>query len=221
VDRQLAIAGFIAFIAACGSTALEKPGESVEPHQEGALTPPPEPARAPSQPGEEGGSSNDAPQISRSVGEPGGFVVLYPRIALPRSSAGQVPDSELKSIASQLQQRLAEIAKRVRPNAKIDVRPEPERVCPRSGCKAASLGVVVTRAGAGCAAVALISAPGTSPQRLVPWAAQMRLKEQSVPFREPPERAVGVTDYVRCGDLVKDAATQDAAVEKAVKELQF
>jgi hypothetical protein len=155
------------------------------------------------------------------VGEPGGFVVLYPRLVLPRSAAGQVPDSELKSIAAQLQQRLVEIAKRARPNAKIDVRPEPERVCPRSGCKAASLGAVVTRAGAGCAAVALVSAPGTSPQRLVPWAAQMQLKQPTVPFREPPERAVGVSDYVRCGNLVKDAAAQDAAVEKAVKELQF
>ena len=128
MTRKLARLVLLAFIPACASTALEKPGETVEPHQEATLTPPPEPPRAAQGPDDSASpaDSQDAP-ISRSVGEAGGFVVLYPRIALSRSSAGR-PDSELRAIAKQLQQRLAEIAKRARPNAKLDVRPEPDTV---------------------------------------------------------------------------------------------
>jgi hypothetical protein len=210
-----------ALVAACSSTARERPGQSVEAYQPPVLEPPPESPRLPSAaPDEtEPSAAADAPEISRSRGEAGGVVVLWPRMVLPRSGQPK-PDAQMRALAAKLQQRLVGIAKRALPGKRLDVRPEPERVCPRPGCQGVSLGVLLTRAGGGCAAVALISGPGASPARLVPWAAQMQLSEQSVPFRQPPERAVEVTDYVRCTDLERAAAAGDTAVEQALRDVQ-
>jgi hypothetical protein len=203
-------------LPACAATAYERPGESVEPYEPPPLSQPAEPsaARGPAaSPG--AGAGQDAPEISRSAGAPGGVVVLWPRIVLARGGPAK-PDTDTIALARSMQRRLAALAKRARPDASIEVRPEPERVCPRKGCQAMSIGLLLTRAGAGCAAIALVSGPGTAPAELVPWAAEVRLSASSVPFREPPERAVGVTDYVPCADLERAAAAQDRAVESAL-----
>lgn len=158
-------------------------------------------------------SANDAPEISRSAGTAGGVVVLWPRIVQPRGAPP--PDASLRALAGRVQSELARIAKDS--GAAVDLRPEPERVCPRVGCQATRLGALVTRADHGCAVVAVVGRPGTSPARLVPWAGSVKLSASEVPFRSPPERVVHVEDYVPCDavDLSKRAADVTAALRAA------
>jgi hypothetical protein len=160
-------------------------------------------------------SSSDAPEISRSVGAAGGVVVLWPRIVLTRQGSGK-PDDATRELARGLQARVAELVRSAAPGKNIDVRPEPERVCPRSGCTAASVGLLFAKAGDGCAAVALVSAPGQSPAKLVPWLGAARLTSDSVPFRKQAEEAVRVTDFSRCSALAGEK-DHDADVQAAVK----
>ena len=134
----------------------------------------------------------DAPEISRSLGKKGGTVVLWPRI----TPAGAVDHDA----AVKVQQALTGLAQGA--GYEVDVRPEPERVCPReSGCKAVALGAVITATDSGCVVVATVSRPGQSPATLVPWVGEVRLKAPTSVFREPPESQVVVTDYARCADL--------------------
>ena len=160
--------------------------------------------------------TRDAPEISRSAGTPGGVVVLWPRIVLPRSAAG--PDAETRAIAARVQARLADVAKRVLGGKGVDVRPEPERVCPKQGCAAMSLGILLAQAGGGCSVFALVSSKGTSPARIVPWSpGTVTLSASSVPFREPAEKHVKVQDYAPCSKLPDDLATKDADIEAAIR----
>jgi hypothetical protein len=160
--------------------------------------------------------TGDAPEISRSAGVEGGAVVLWPRIVLPRD-AGK-PDPETLQLAARAQSRLAELARKVLGRVTIDMRPEPERVCPKAGCKGISLGILFAKAGAGCSVMALVSAPGTSAQRIVPWSpGVVQLTRDSVGFREPAEAVVKVTDYGACGKLPDELAAKDAAIEAAIR----
>ena len=86
----------------------------------------------------------------------------------------------------------------------IDVRPEPERVCPRAGCSAMTVGVLLTRNQNGCVALALVSGPGAAPAKLVAWGGGIRLQNDTVPFREPPETMVTVTDYLTCDGFLDE-----------------
>lgn len=161
-------------------------------------------------------ASNDAPEISRSAGVQGGAVVLWPRIVLPRD-AGK-PDLETLKLAARAQSRLADVARKVLGNVNIDMRPEPERVCPKQGCKGVSLGILFAKAGGGCSLFALVSGPGASPQRIVPWSpGAVKLTQDSVGFREPAEKVVKVTDYATCAKLPDDLAAKDADVEAAIR----
>ena len=135
-----------------------------------------------------------------------------------RSSGPPRPGADTRAIAGKLQARLAQIARRAAPASEIDVRPEPERVCPKSGCKTVSLGILLARANDGCAAVVLLSEPEISPARLFAWKGVVELASESVPFRSPPESAVNATDYQRCAKIAGDPA-QDAELEAAIREL--
>jgi hypothetical protein len=190
---------------ACSSTAAERPYHSGDD--------PPAPGMQQLAPTID---QSDAPEISRSVGSANGVLVLWPRIVMSRSGPPK-PDAETRAIAGKLQARLAELVRRAAPGKSVEVRPEPERVCPRSGCKAVSVGVVLARAGKGCAAAALISGPGTTPARIVPWLAGMTVNRTSVPFREPPEGALDITDYAPCA-AVASASGSDQDVVKALSE---
>ena len=160
-------------------------------------------------------NTGDAPEISRSPGSEGGAVVLWPRIVLPRG-AGQ-PDAETLALAAKVQAHLAEVARHALGARPVETRPEPERVCPKVGCKAVSLGVLLARAGNGCSVIALVSAPGPSAARLVTWSpGTVRLTENSVPFREPPERVVKVDDYASCAKLPGELAAKDGEIEAAI-----
>lgn len=152
-------------------------------------------------------TGGDAPEISRSLGEAGGVLVLWPR----------VKSTELSSAARQIQQRLADIAQRALPGRPIDIRPEPERVCPRIGCKAISIGAALVQNGEACAVVALVSQGGPSDQVLVPWVGDITLKSPVAAFREPPESQVQVKDYARCTTIIDGLTAREKDVEAAIK----
>lgn len=162
------------------------------------------------------GSKDDpryhSPEVSKDPGQAGGVVVLWPRI-IPSAIADQNA-----ATASSIQQHMQQIAGRALPGRPINVRPNPERVCPKGGCAAPSLNVFFTRQANACVAVALVAGAGEVNTRLVPWAGEVVFKGgDSVPFRQPPENQVTIKDYVPCDALMTEMAKQDAAVEAALR----
>jgi hypothetical protein len=156
----------------------------------------------------------DGPEISRSRGRKGGIVVLWPRVI---AEAGVGHDDAVK-----VQNALADMARRLVPAAVVDVRPEPERVCPKeTGCRGISIGAVLAEKDAGCAVVATVSVPGPSPTTLVPWVAEVgfRNKKMTIPFRNPPEAELIVNDFAPCADLDASLVAGAARVEDVVKSL--
>lgn len=153
----------------------------------------------------------DAPEISRSAGASGGVVVFWPRVS-PRSD-----DPAVRDVAARVQQRLREVVARALPGRAVDVRPEPERVCPRAGCAAMTVGAVLTHRDGSCAVLALVSGPGTASARIVPWGGGVRLRQDTVAFREPPEPMVTVTDFAACAALADAMGAHDADVEAALR----
>ncbi len=157
----------------------------------------------------------DAPEISRSGGQTGGVVVLWPRIVLPQGSGR--PDAATRGLAGKVQAHLAGLARATAASRPVDVRPEPERVCARKGCKAVAVGALLARAGGGCAVIVTISAPGKSAATLVPASpGRIILSASTVPFREPVERVVRIKDYASCDKLPADLGLKDADVKKAL-----
>jgi hypothetical protein len=201
---------FAALALSCSSTAKERPYKSGDDPPQPILPAGTEPVVVEDE--------ADAPEISRSVGSDNGILVMWPRIVLSRSGPPK-PDDETRAIAGRLQTRVAEIVRGNAAGKTVELRPEPERVCPRSGCKAMSVGILLARAGKGCAAAVLISGPGTAPARIVPWLGSVTANRASVPFREPPESAVDVKDYVSCAS-VANAPGADADVTKAIAEMR-
>lgn len=153
--------------------------------------------------------NQDGPHISRSVGEEGGLIVFWPRI-IP-----QTDDPKIHGYAKQLQQRLVAIGSK-KYEGKLDMRPEPERVCPQAGCRAATLGVLLTHRDGGCTATALIAKPGKSPTRLIPWAGVLQLKSEQVPFREYPETQLTIRDAVPCKDLLDALGEKEPEIAAAL-----
>jgi len=143
----------------------------------------------------QGANPQDAPEISRSVGEEGGVVVFWPRI-VPRSDK-----AEIKALAGAVQRQLVAAVEQAGVTA-VDVRPEPERVCPKAGCAGMTVGAIVVNAkGGGCTVLGLVAPAGQGETHIVPWHGLVKLKAETVPFREPPESQVTVRDNVPCKDL--------------------
>jgi len=158
-------------------------------------------------------ASHRGSRVSASRGQEGGVVVLWPRV-IPSSD-----DAQLTQIARGLHKKLEAAARRALPTATdVDVRPEPERVCPQAGCKAVSVGVLLAHSNAQtCIAVAWVARPGTSPAKLIPWVGKVRKKMNQVPFREPIESGVAVTDFQRCSDVLEQADDGLSAIDEALK----
>ena len=156
---------------------------------------------------------SDGPHISRSVGEEGGVVVFWPRV-IPKTD-----DVAITSLAGDLQKELAGVVKTTFTGKAVDVRPEPERVCPRDGCAAMTVGLLLTHIKGGCAVMALVSGPGKAPQKVVPWAGLVKLKRDEVPFREPPESDVTIKDAVPCADVMKQLEEKKGDVVAAMKNV--
>ena len=153
----------------------------------------------------------DAPEISRSTGQPGGFVVLWPRV-VPATT-----DPALAQLAGALQARLRALTQGVAPSAPLDVRPAPERVCPRQGCQGAAIGALLYHQQGMCVAVLSVSPPGPSAAQISPWGGVVDLRARSVPFREPPESQVAVRDFVPCDQILAATAASDTAVADAIR----
>lgn len=135
----------------------------------------------------------DAPEISRSVGVPGGVVIMWPRM-IPKD------DPQVHAMAGKLQDKLKALAHATFPDAEIDVRPEPERVCPQSGCDGLAIGAVITKRERGCAVIVVAGARGPQPLRMESWLGVIKMKAEP-PFREPPENYITIQEYGDCGKL--------------------
>ncbi len=192
-------------LAACGGGAAPQPAPAPQaPVSAEPAAPPPSGAA----PMSAVGGLRDAPEISRSLGEPSGFVVFWPRVV----PAG---DAQLQSLAERAQQRLRAAVEQAVPGAPVDVRPAPERVCPRDGCQAMTVGAVVaggSKPGA-CVVVAVVSGAGVAPARLVPWVGEVAPKMPEVPFRDPPESQITVKDWADCTGDAAFAAGEEAVVD--------
>ena len=166
-------------------------------------------------PGVVAGGPNDTrflgPEISHSKGQAGGIVVLWPRI-IPGADA-----EANAAIAGQIQQKVKAVAEKALPGRPVDVRPKPERVCPKAGCDAMSVNILFNRNSNSCVAVALINAPGTSPTKLIAWGGLVELKSDTIQFRDMPENFVKIKDYVPCDQLITSMAEQDQFIEAAIR----
>lgn len=151
------------------------------------------------------------PRISSSAGETGGVVVLWPRVV-----PGEGVDW-LREHMGAVQTRLHQIAERVYGNAPIDVRPAPQRTCPKQGCAGVALGALVLWSGNGCAILALVSPPGQESTSIIPWSGDVELKKHSVGFRSPPEDQVTTKDMIPCDKITETLDQLEPEVEKAVR----
>ncbi len=149
--------------------------------------------------------------VSRSPGVAGGVTILWPRI-IPRDIV-----DENRDLAAALQQQMKALVEKHLPGRAIDFRPEPERVCPKTGCIGASVGLLLSRQGQGCLVLALVSRPGASPTQIVPWVGKVQLRNDTVGFREWPESQITVADYIPCSSLLTTMDAQEAAIAAALK----
>lgn len=213
MHRFLATLGLV--LTACGGGTSEPRDPYDEPITDGrgasptAAAPPSAPAAA------DPGQQTDAPEISRSRGDDDSVVVLWPRIVVTREMGS--PDADTLRLARAVQDRLADVVRRALPNRTVDVRPKPERVCPDEGCVAPSVGALLARAGNGCSVVALVSPPGRSPAKLIPWTGEARTQTSEIPFRKHAENYVEFPDMGSCKTLTGDLAEGEAQVEEAVR----
>ncbi|HEY8429866.1 MAG TPA: hypothetical protein VIL20_15890 [Sandaracinaceae bacterium] len=148
----------------------------------------------------------DDPRVSRSAGPEGGVVVLYPRVM-------GIPEDE----PAALQAHMVELARRVFPDREIDVRPEPERVCPRRGCNGVSLGALLIVQNGQCATVGIVGGPGPSDLTLTRWTGRLIVRDRVIPFREPPESHIVLQDSAPCSQLLEHLPVEDYAVEEALR----
>lgn len=132
--------------------------------------------------------------VSTSRGQTGGLLLLYPRI-IPSASAGA-----LSKAAHTAQESLRLLLAEAYPTTPLDVRPEGERVCIKTGCLATSVGILLVSAGSNCVAVISVTAPGIAEHRLFSWAGKVVMTPR-VPFREFLESYVKVVDMVACDAL--------------------
>jgi hypothetical protein len=137
-------------------------------------------------------------------------VLLWPRVIPSAETAA------LRAVAQPLHQRLFQLIQRALPGRHIDIRPEPQRVCPQAGCEGIAVGVLLLAHGSGCVAVVQVSPPGRSAARQVAWVGDVRLTRDEVAFREPPEQHVLVKDYAACDRLLEDAQAREDQVILAI-----
>ena len=187
--------------------ASQPPGPTSSPQLAATAAPAPAPTPAP-QPTPE---TLEERHVSKEAGTPGGVTVLWPRI-VPR----QIVDDN-RGLASALQQQMRRIVEKHLPGRAIDFRPEPERVCPKTGCAGVSVGLLLSREQQGCLVLALISRPGTSPTKIIPWVGKVVLTRDTVDFREWPESQITVADYVPCTSLLTTMDAQEPAIAAALQ----
>ena len=196
-----------AILISCAPTTGEAPPQPA-PSLAATSAPPPAPRPTPAPPAAE---SLEERHVSKSPGVAGGVTILWPRI-IPRDIV-----DENRDLGAALQQQMRVLVEKHLPGRAIDFRPEPERVCPKTGCTGVSVGLLLSRQGHGCLVLALVSRPGVSPTRIVPWVGKVQLRADTVGFREWPESQITVADYVPCNSLLTTMDAQEAAIAEALK----
>ena len=153
----------------------------------------------------------DSPEVSRRAGWSGQVVILWTRTSpLPT-------DPIVMSLERGLQQRLEDIVANVAPEAPQNVRPEPERVCRKKGCRTVSVAATLMHQDDGCAAVAVITGAGPTQSAVVPWGGAIELSDEMLPFRSPPEELVTVNDFVPCTRFLENL--NDTAVSETLRAM--
>lgn len=153
----------------------------------------------------------DSPEVSRHAGWSGQVVILWTRTT-------PIPtDPIVMSLERALQQRLEDIVASVAPEAPQNVRPDPERVCRKKGCRTISIAATLLHQDDGCAAVAVITGAGPSQSAVVPWGGVMELSDEMLPFRDPPEELVTVNDFVPCTRFLEHL--NDIAVTETLRAM--
>ena len=137
--------------------------------------------------------------------------MLWTRV-IPRTE-----DAAILAVAADVQARVAEAVAKALPGRPTDRRPAPERVCGRAGCLGVAASALLVHRNGGCAVVFLASRAGPSEMRLVPWGGAVTTSSPTVPFREPPEGVVRVTDFLKCADIGARLAEPALAVDEALK----
>lgn len=156
---------------------------------------------------------HSSPTVSKSAGLRGQSVLLWPRL-IPSKNV-----DHLQPTAAALQARTRELIQEAIPGKTIDQRPSPERSCPQGGCEGIGVGVLLLHSGGGCAAIALLSGPGRSTTQLIPWAGSVQLKNNHLPFREPPESHISVRDFVPCDRLLQKLSAKEEDVVREIRTL--
>jgi hypothetical protein len=152
-----------------------------------------------------------SPEISHSRGVDGGLVLLWPRVVPMANTVA------MRGPAKALQDRLKAMLEEHFPGRPIDVRPEPERVCPRrGGCIGTSIGLLIGVLEGECVAVVIVSPPGESDQLLMPWAGLVTT-QITVPFREPPESSMKIQELVPCDKLPVATLEREERVRQALR----
>ncbi len=157
-------------------------------------------------------SAEDAPEISRSTGTAGGTLVFWPRV-IPRTD-----DPAIQQAAASVQAQLVKLVHQARPDSSIDIRPEPERVCPRAGCESVTIGALLVHSETACVVVGLVAGPGKSPATLVPWGGGVDLKQPTVPFRDYAESHIVVRDFAKCSDLIGATGPRNPDMVRAIQQ---
>jgi len=141
-------------------------------------------------------SAGDGPEISRDRGHDGEVVILWPRIS------PQTEDPQILAIARRSQEVLADLAGSL--DKVANVRPMPERACPREGpgCRVPTLSALIAHQDGGCAVIGLVGGAGESPTEVLGWVGHVQVRERSVPFREPPESIVRIADFAPCDTVL-------------------
>lgn len=137
------------------------------------------------------GNGRDGDEISRSRGPRRGVVVLWPRVVPPTD------DPVVRDLADRMQDRLYAAAAKVVPYRRVDVRPEPERVCPREGCRVPAVSVTIGHREGGCAIVGQLQPPGATAPIIWTIAGEVEQVEP-LRFRDPPESALLVREFAPC-----------------------
>jgi hypothetical protein len=160
------------------------------------------------------GQTADDPEVSRSRGTAETVVVLWPRI-IPSDQAGVS-----RELAGAIQNHLRNLVSQALPGRAIDMRPEPERVCPQAGCLGPSVGILFLRDSNGCAVLGLVSGPGQSSTRMIPWVGLVDARPEDVPFRQPPESYVTVKDFsAPCSSVLGLLGDRDAEIIAAIRSV--
>jgi len=151
--------------------------------------------------------------VSKSRGVEDGLLLLYPRIIPSAETTAQ------RGPALALQARLGKLLADAYPERPLDVRPEGERVCIKTGCLAASVGVLIIVQDTQCVAVVSVTAPGVAEHALMPWAGTVSVA-LSVPFREPLESYVKIGDMVPCSQLADVTLDREERIREALEDIR-